>query len=667
MRIARTSRRLRHALAVATVAGASLAGAGAAVADQPVIEVPAAFQGGVDQVGSFYAEANNVIKGARGSAVVYQPGHRASQRYCNGYGANTELVEARIRAIRWHTQSLTGYMRVVAAGQETWRMSNDAMGVGVHNYGWVGANNAQCVDLGYYQSGTNNGGSGWNPTFTAELDAVRVRDLQGPAVANLWTPDGWVTGGAATLHWDTGDNDFARGSTGAYVVGGGSVDLGATGNGRVGADIAVGSLPDGVQTLVAYRDAPGWDRRTAAVNFRLDRNAPAAPPVIVAEPAGSGAWVNTDVAVSTAATSDGSGSGWTWNELSNGAANGTTLNTTGVHQIGARAWDGAGHASDWTWRTVRIDKVAPTAQLLVTDATTPGRVSLSKGATDDGNSGLASWQVRLGDASGPVVATTVAELTALGQSAPTKDAGTVRFTLVARDNAGNVSTAQTPPVRLDSQAPTASITKAPTGWINGFQVTGTSDNRLAISLHDNLPDGLGEVVVKVQQGTGAPVVVAHYNAAGAPALGQGDNILINPSVAGLGLVDGPAQVTVEAADPAFPALRRVSPPVAVQLDLTSPQAVERNGWKATPVAPGKFAEVCGKLARADSVAWRFEASGPLNFNIHYHEGKDVRYPERRDALAGASGRLQVVLDQDYCWMWTNKSGQAVDLNLLLPR
>jgi hypothetical protein len=85
------------------------------------------------------------------------------------------------------------------------------------------------------------------------------------------------------------------------------------------------------------------------------------------------------------------------------------------------------------------------------------------------------------------------------------------------------------------------------------------------------------------------------------------------------------------------------------------------------VAPGKFAEVCGKLARADSVAWRFEASGPLNFNIHYHEGKDVRYPERRDALAGASGRLRVVLDQDYCWMWTNKSGQAVDLNLLLTR
>lgn len=85
------------------------------------------------------------------------------------------------------------------------------------------------------------------------------------------------------------------------------------------------------------------------------------------------------------------------------------------------------------------------------------------------------------------------------------------------------------------------------------------------------------------------------------------------------------------------------------------------------VAPGKFAEVCGKLTRVDSVAWRFDASGPLNSNIHYHDGKAVRYPERRDALAGASGRLQVALDQDYGWMWTNNSGQAVDLNFLLTR
>lgn len=85
------------------------------------------------------------------------------------------------------------------------------------------------------------------------------------------------------------------------------------------------------------------------------------------------------------------------------------------------------------------------------------------------------------------------------------------------------------------------------------------------------------------------------------------------------------------------------------------------------VASGKFAEVCGKLVKAQAVAWRFDADGPLNFNIHYHEGKDVRYPERREALATGSGRLQVAFDQDYCWMWTNKSAQPVQLNLLLSR
>jgi len=85
------------------------------------------------------------------------------------------------------------------------------------------------------------------------------------------------------------------------------------------------------------------------------------------------------------------------------------------------------------------------------------------------------------------------------------------------------------------------------------------------------------------------------------------------------------------------------------------------------VAPGKFAEVCGKLAKGSAVAWRFEAGAPMNFNIHYHVGKDVHYPERRDALAGGSGQLQVQLDQDYCWMWTNKSAQPVALQLQLQR
>lgn len=85
------------------------------------------------------------------------------------------------------------------------------------------------------------------------------------------------------------------------------------------------------------------------------------------------------------------------------------------------------------------------------------------------------------------------------------------------------------------------------------------------------------------------------------------------------------------------------------------------------VEPGKFAEVCGKLTRADAVAWRFDASGALNFNIHYHEGKEVIYPARASGAARSAGTLAVDSAQDSCWMWTNKSAAAVGLQVHLQK
>ncbi len=88
---------------------------------------------------------------------------------------------------------------------------------------------------------------------------------------------------------------------------------------------------------------------------------------------------------------------------------------------------------------------------------------------------------------------------------------------------------------------------------------------------------------------------------------------------------------------------------------------------AALVAPGKFAEVCGKLARADAVAWSFESDQALAFNIHYHQGKRVVTPEKRDAVLRADGRLEAALEQDYCWMWSNKAAVPAKLELRLGR
>lgn len=85
------------------------------------------------------------------------------------------------------------------------------------------------------------------------------------------------------------------------------------------------------------------------------------------------------------------------------------------------------------------------------------------------------------------------------------------------------------------------------------------------------------------------------------------------------------------------------------------------------LAPAKFAEVCGKLAKGQQVSWSFKAERPTQFNIHYHEGKQVSYPAKVDGASAAEGQLTVAIDQDYCWMWTNKTDQPIGLTLSLHR
>ena len=88
---------------------------------------------------------------------------------------------------------------------------------------------------------------------------------------------------------------------------------------------------------------------------------------------------------------------------------------------------------------------------------------------------------------------------------------------------------------------------------------------------------------------------------------------------------------------------------------------------STELAPGKFAELCGPLQRGQSVKWTFAADRPLNFNVHYHVGKDVKYPAKQDQVSSQDGELRVDAAQDYCWMWTNKSGVVAKLSVTLLR
>lgn len=95
--------------------------------------------------------------------------------------------------------------------------------------------------------------------------------------------------------------------------------------------------------------------------------------------------------------------------------------------------------------------------------------------------------------------------------------------------------------------------------------------------------------------------------------------------------------------------------------------VDRSFTKEASIAPQKFLEICGALKKGETVAWQFKGSAATDFNIHYHVGKKVTYPRKLKGVASATGKLAVPIDQDYCWMWTNKAGKSAQLLVNLQR
>lgn len=85
------------------------------------------------------------------------------------------------------------------------------------------------------------------------------------------------------------------------------------------------------------------------------------------------------------------------------------------------------------------------------------------------------------------------------------------------------------------------------------------------------------------------------------------------------------------------------------------------------IAAGKSIEVCEKLDQGARVGWDYTAAVGLDFNVHYHEGKDVRFAARQKQAAAAQGLLQADSAQHYCWMWTNPSATPATLTLALRR
>ena len=73
----------------------------------------------------------------------------------------------------------------------------------------------------------------------------------------------------------------------------------------------------------------------------------------------------------------------------------------------------------------------------------------------------------------------------------------------------------------------------------------------------------------------------------------------------------------------------------------------------------QIAEECVKLAAGQSIGYSFDASAPVDFNIHFHRGNDVVYPVQADQVQRRDDRFTAIIGQDYCLMWTNATPDNV--------
>ena len=73
---------------------------------------------------------------------------------------------------------------------------------------------------------------------------------------------------------------------------------------------------------------------------------------------------------------------------------------------------------------------------------------------------------------------------------------------------------------------------------------------------------------------------------------------------------------------------------------------------ATTLVAGKPYEACMTLAAGDERRWYWKSDGPVDFNIHFHEGDQTRYALKRERMRGDGGTFTAKAAQEYCWSWS---------------
>lgn len=95
--------------------------------------------------------------------------------------------------------------------------------------------------------------------------------------------------------------------------------------------------------------------------------------------------------------------------------------------------------------------------------------------------------------------------------------------------------------------------------------------------------------------------------------------------------------------------------------LTGCSSLPVKSQEQAEIAPSKAHEDCFEMKKGDTLAYSFQASKPLDFNLHCHEGSEIICPIDKKGVASGSGAFVADRDQYFCLMWTNPHKEAASV------
>ena len=101
-----------------------------------------------------------------------------------------------------------------------------------------------------------------------------------------------------------------------------------------------------------------------------------------------------------------------------------------------------------------------------------------------------------------------------------------------------------------------------------------------------------------------------------------------------------------------PASVSASPPTSLGMP-DKPAAFEAT------LKAGDIHEECMKVEGGKTRRYEWTSDVRVDFNIHFHRGKDVHYPVTRDGAKKESGNFTAPSTEEYCWMWTAKEAAKI--------